>query len=81
MSLDSASSRLWWIVELLELVDERLPAQSWHSQFWSLHIDSLTMRILYLIVPKLVSTLLGVLEIHRIDLQHDDDDVEVHDYL
>ena len=52
--------------------------QYWRSQFWSLHLDSLTVRLLYLIVPSVVSTLLEIVEIHEIDLQHDDDNVEDH---
>ena len=36
------------------------------------------MRLLYLIVPNCVSNLLEIVEVHRIDPQHDDDNVEVH---
>ena len=52
--------------------------QHWHSQFWSLHIDSLTVRLLYLIAPKFVPNLMEISNLHRIDLQHEDDHVEVH---
>ena len=48
-----------------------------YSQFWSLHIDSLTACRLYLIGPNCVSFLLQVVEAHRIDLQREDDNVEV----
>ena len=69
-SLDFSSSRLWWIVELLEFVDENLLVQYFHSQFWSLHI--------YLLVPTVVSILLEIVEFHRSGLQYDDGNVEVH---
>ena len=39
------------------LVDERLLVRSWRAQSWSLHIDSLTVRILYLIVSIVESAL------------------------
>ena len=73
-----ASSRLWRIAALHELADEELLVQYWHSQFWSLHIDSLTVRLLHLIVPNAVSTLLETVEILRVDFQHDDDNADVH---
>ena len=47
--------------------------QRWHSQFLSLQIDSLTVRLLYLIVPNVASILLENVEINRIDLQLVDD--------
>ena len=50
--------------------------QQWRSQFWSLHIDSFTVRLLHLIVPNFVSTLLEIAESLRIDLHHDDNDRE-----
>ena len=59
------------------LVDEQLLVQCWHSQFFSLLIDFLTARLLHLIVPDVVSTLLEIVEILRIDLKHYDN-VEVH---
>ena len=74
-SLDFASQRLWWIVELLEAVYEQLLVQSWHSQLWSLHIDSFTVRLLCLIVPNVVSSLLEMVQIPRTDLQHEDDSI------
>ena len=70
--LDFATSRLWWVVALLELGDEQLVVQYWHSQFLSLHIDFLSARLLRLIVTNVVSTLLEIVENIRIDLQHDD---------
>ena len=42
------------------------------------YVDSLTVRVLHLIVPNVVSTPWENAEIHRIDLQHDDDNVAVH---
>ena len=60
-SLDLASSRLWWLVELHEVVDERLLLQYWRSHFWSTHTDSVTVRLLYLIVPYFLSTLLAMI--------------------
>ena len=56
-------------------VDDRLPEETWHSQFWSLRIDSSTVRLRYLIAPSFVPTPLEIVEILRIDLQHDDDNV------
>ena len=50
--------------------------QYWHSQFWSLHIDSLIARLVCLIAPIFVSTLVEIVEIHR--GQDGDDKVEVH---
>ena len=50
----------------------------WHSQFLSLHIDFFAARLLHLIVPNVVSTLLEIVDILRIDLQHDDDNIEIH---
>ena len=76
--LDFESSRLWWIVALLELVNDQLLVQYWHSQFLSLDQNSITARLLHLIVPSFVSTLLKFVGILRIDLQHDDDNIEVH---
>ena len=72
-SLDFASSRLWWFFAFLKLVDDQLLVQYWHSQFLTLHIDSLTARLLHLIVPNGVSILIEIVEILRIDLQHDED--------
>ena len=69
--------RFKWVAELLELVTSDLWCQYGRSHFWSLHIDSLIVRSLYLIVPHFFSTLNEIVEIHRIDLQHDDDNVEV----
>ena len=71
-SRDVASARLLWMVTLLKLADEHL-----HPQFLSLHIDSSTARLLRLIVLNYVSTLLEIVEILRVDLQHDDN-IEVH---
>ena len=59
------------------LVDEQLLVQCWLLHFFSLHIDFSTARLLHLIVPDVVSTLLGIVDILRIDLKHDDN-VEVH---
>ena len=55
------------MVALVELADEQLLVQYWHSQFLSLHVDS-----------KLHAFCLEVVEILRRDLQHDDDNIEVH---
>ena len=38
----------------------------------------MTVRLLRLIVPSFVSTLREIAELHRIDLQHGNDIVEVH---
>ena len=84
-AFDSASPGLWWTAEHFEFVDDRLPEETWHSQIWSLRIDSSTVRLGYLIAPSFVPTPLEIVEILRIDLQHDDDNVQVHfspgDYL
>ena len=55
--------------------------QYWHSQFLSLDIDSLTARLVHLIVSMFVSTLFEIVQILRIDLQHDDDNIEVHFFI
>ena len=52
--------------------------QDWHSKFSSLYIDSFTERLPCLIVPNVVSILLQIVDIHQIDLQHEDGTVEVH---
>ena len=36
------------------------------------------MRLLYLIAPYVVSTLVEIVELHRVDFQHVDDNVENH---
>ena len=77
-SLYVASPRLWWIVALLGLVDEQLLVQDWHSQCLSLHQEFSPARLLHWIVPNFVSTLLEIVEILRVDLQHDDDNMAVH---
>ena len=74
-SLDFASLELWWIVALPELTDEQLLVQYWHSLFLSLHMDSFAARLLQLIVPYVLSTLFEIVQILRIDLQHDDDKI------
>ena len=70
----AASSRT---VALLWLVDEQL-LEYLHSQFLPRQRDFLTVRLLHLIVPKFVSTLLQIFEILRIDFHDDDDSIEVH---
>ena len=67
-SLNFASSRLWWLLELHELVDERRLLLYGRLHFWSSHTDSVIVRLLYLIVPFFVSTLLEIAAIHQIDL-------------
>ena len=62
-----ASPRPWWIAALLGHVDEQLLVQFWHLQFLSFQKDPLTVRLLYLIVPNVVSTLLEIVDILRID--------------
>ena len=51
--------------------------QYWRSKSWSLQTEYVTVRLLYLIVQMFVSFMLEIVEIHRVDLQHDDDNVEV----
>ena len=43
----------------------------------SLLVGSSTARLLHLIVPIVVSTLLEIVEVIRIDLKYDDDNIEV----
>ena len=71
-SLDFASSRLRWIVVLLELVNERLLVQSWHSQVWSLQHRFLEVR------PKCCLNYASECFNSAVDLHHDDDNVDVH---
>ena len=49
-----------------------------HSLFLSPHTDVFTVRLLHLIASKVVSTLLEIVETHRIDLEPEHDNVEVH---
>ena len=56
----------------------RLLVLFWRSQFFVSSHGFLTARLLHLFVPNVVSTLFEVVEILRIDLQHDGDDIEVH---
>ena len=71
------SCALQWTVALLWLVDEQL-LEYLHSQYLPRQRDFLTARLLHLIFPEFVSTLLEIVEILRMDLQHDDDNIEVH---
>ena len=72
-SLDFASSRLWWTVALLGLVDEHLLVQYWQTQFLSPRMESSTAHLLHSIVPNVVSILPEIVEISRIDDRHVDD--------